>query len=222
MSGNILGACCTLGRIRIEHELAVLHQVFPLARTFQYRVYMGLSTEDARNWACKQAIEEDAEYLLFWDDDMIPRSPSAVASLVSAMTQAPEIDVLGGVYPMRRRDAPEPIVIKEPSEGVWWGWEDGKVHKVYMTGTGFTMIRTESLRRFDVEMYGERELPRIFGRKTIQTEEHSGHMADDEYFAELCKGAGLSWYVAGNVICDQIEMTGYIYRVEDAKVLVPA
>jgi len=224
MPGNILIACCTLGKIRVEHELAVLYQAFPLGRTAQYRVFLGLTTEDARNWAVKEAIDEDAEYLLYWDDDMIPRNRSAIAALTTPLAQHPEIDVVGAVYPMRRALAPEPIVIKEKGEGVWWGWQDGGLHSVYMTGTGFTAIRVSSLKSLDYETYssadGKLTLPRIFGRKQISDGANIGRMADDEYLAELCKAAGLSWYVAGNVLCDQIDIEGKVYRVEDAKVLV--
>ncbi len=224
MSGSILIACCTLGKVRIEHEMAVIHQAFPLGRTAKFRVFLGLTTVDGRNWAVKEAFDEDAEYLLYWDDDMIPRSPSAVAAITTPMAQNPEIDIVGGVYPMRRKDAPEPIVIKEKGEGIWWGWEDGGLHQVYMTGTGFTALRVSSLRKLEVEKYtstdGKLTLPRIFGRKAFNNGVDVGRMADDEYLAELCAEAGLSWYVAGNVICDQIDIDGYIYRVEDAKVAV--
>lgn len=226
MSGSILIACCTLGKVRIEHEMAVLHHAFPLGRTAKFRVFMGLTTVDGRNWAVKEAFDEDAEYLLYWDDDMIPRSPSAVAALTTPMAQHPEIDVIGGVYPMRRADAPEPIVIKEKGEGVWWGWQDGGLHQVYMTGTGFTALRVSSLKKLNVETYssldGKLTLPRIFGRKAFSNGVDVGRMADDEYLAELCAEAGMSWYVAGNVICDQIDLAGHIYRVEDAKVEVTA
>ena len=211
MSGNILIACCTLGRIRVEHEMAVLYQAFPLGRTAQYRVFMGVTTEEARNWACREALEEKAEYLLFWDDDMLPQTTSAVTALATALTQNPEIDVIGAVYPMRRKDAPEPIVIKAPGEGVWWGWEKGGLHQVHMTGTGFTMIRVASLER----------LPKpYFSRKEVQNGRHAGRMADDETFAALCQEHGLSWYVHGDVLCHQIDLDGYLYRVEDARIAV--
>lgn len=226
MPGNIVIACCTLGRIRVEHEMAVLHHAFPLGRTAQFRIFMGLTTVDGRNWAVKEAIDLDAEYLLYWDDDMIPRSPSAVDAVVTPMAQNPDIDIVGAVYPMRRKGAPEPIVIKEKGCGVWWGWQDGGLHPVYMTGTGFTAIRVASLKQLDVETYssddGKLTLPRVFGRKQISDGENVGRMADDEYLAELCAQAGLSWYVAGNVICDQIDLDGRVYRVEDARVAVPA
>jgi hypothetical protein len=194
--------------------MAVIYQVFPLGRTAMYRLFMGMDTCGARNWACREAAEEKAEYLLFWDDDMLPLSPSAFAALSTAMAQNPEIDVLGAVYPMRRRDAPEPIVIKENGEGVWWGWDDGGIHKVYMTGTGFTMIRMTSLAK----------LP---GPEYFTTAGHSngvdvGRRSDDQMFAELCRENGLSWYVHGGVVCDQIDVEGYKYRVEDARIKVTA
>lgn len=214
MPGSILIACCTLGKIRVEHEMAVIYQVFPLGRTAKYRVFMGMETTAARNWACQEAKKEDSEYLLFWDDDMLPHSKSAVAALATAMTQNPEIDVLGAVYPMRRAAAPEPIVIKTPGDGVWWGWEDGGIHRVHMTGTGYTMIRVSALERIPGEEY--------FTTRGVTGGDSAGHMSDDQTFAQLCAEHGLSWYVHGGVVCDQIDIEGQRFRVEDARIAVSA
>ena len=215
MSGNILIACCTRGTLRVEHEVAVLYQVFPLARQVNYQVFSGMaSAEDARNWAYKEALDEQPEYLMFWDDDILPRSRSAIPQMASIMAQNSSIAVLGGVYPMQRTADPEPIVVKERGGGVWWGWEDGKVHDVYMTGTGFTMLRMSALATLDVGKYGEPPLPHLF--------ERDGRGTDDESFAALCSKHDLRWCVAGNVTCDQISLEGHVYRIEDAKVAVPA
>ena len=211
MSGNILVACCTRGTVRIEHEVAVLYQVFPLARQVNFQVFSGMpSSEIARNWAYKEACDENPEYLMFWDDDILPHSKTAIPQMASIMAQNPTIDVLGGVYPMQRTADPEPIVVKERDGGVWWGWADGKVHDVYMTGTGFTMIRMSALASLHFDEYGEPPMKRVFERHERRT--------DDEAFAALCAEHGLRWCVAGDVVCDQISLEGHRYKIADARV----
>jgi hypothetical protein len=166
-----------------------------------------MTTVDARNVAMALARERESEYLVFYDDDMLPRDTDAVVRLVSTMERYRDIDVLGGVYP-RRRSVPDPLVFKEEDGGVWWGWEDGQVHEVYMTGTGFMCLRMERF-GFPTEVYELRDsmIPRFFDRTADRT--------DDFYFADLCKQNGRKQFVHGGVICDQMNLDGTRYSIED-------
>lgn len=205
-------AVCTLGQVRIEHEMAMANAKMPMGMERRLSVIMGIPTVDARNLAVKMAMDAGAKYLLFWDDDVVPRDRNAVLHMVNVMEQLP-IDLLGGVYP-RRGAIPEPIVVKEEGGGVWWGWEEGGVYPVYMTGTGFLLIRMESLERVQSEPYALTDGTQV---NRLFSAEHG--YSDDFQFADLAAENGLKWCVAGSVVCDQIDLDGTHYTIERAKIL---
>lgn len=201
-TNSVLIATCTLGPVRIEWTVAALAQTLPLWRTFKRTVIVGKTTIDARNMAVKQAQEEGFDYLLFWDDDVVPHDKLAVQHLLAVIDADDSIDLVGGIYP--RKVTMEPIVAKDNEEksGVWWGWRDGHAEQVYMTGTGFLIIRVASLAK----------IPVTDGRYF----EIDDRTTDDFFFADWCKATKLKWYAAGNVVCDQIDLDGRLHEVEKA------
>jgi hypothetical protein len=211
-------AICTLGKIRIEHELGLLAQTWPLGHQREITVLKKYSIQNARNLAVYDAQKSKADFLLFYDDDMVPRSSDALMTLINTIDQNPKIDVLGAVYP-RRTAIPEPVVAKTQGGGAFWDWEDGKIHKVWMVGTGFTIYRLSSLKKLIVPKDrvnigdGHRvRCPRYF---------EINHSTDDFNFAALVAPIGLRQYVHGGVIVDQIGFEdGHRFMVEDARVRV--
>jgi hypothetical protein len=201
-TSSVVIATCTLGVVRIEHEVAMLAQTLPLWRTFKRIIIVGKTTVDARNMAVKQAQDEGFDYLFFWDDDVIPHDKLATQHLVAVLDADSSIDLVGGIYP--RKDTMEPIVAKdnEARSGVWWGWRDGRAEQVYMTGTGFLIIRVASLAK----------IPVTDGRYF----EVDDKTTDDFFFADWCRASKLKWYAAGNVVCDQIDLNGRLHKVEEA------
>ncbi len=150
---------------------------------------------------------------------MIPVKTDASQRLINVLDQHPEIDVVGAVYPVRRR-VPYPCVSKEEGGGPFWGWRDGKLHEVFMTGTGFMAIRIASLMERSTPepyQYEQTTLGRFF-----KTEEDGmgGITTDDFFFAGYCRHWGLKQYILGDVLCEQIEEDGERFRVEDAEVAV--
>ncbi len=201
-TSSVLIVTCTLGPVRMEWALAVIGQTLPLWRTFKRNVIIGQTTVDARNMAVKQAQEEGFDYLLFWDDDVVPHDKLAVQHLLAVIDADDSIDLVGGIYP--RKVTMEPIVAKDngAKTGVWWGWRDGHAEQVYMTGTGFLIIRMASLAK----------IPVTDGRYF----EVGDRTTDDFFFADWCAASKLKWYAAGNVVCDQIDLDGRLHQVEKA------
>ena len=229
-SRDIMLAVCTLGKVRIEHEIAFFDCALPMNRCRRLAVVKNLGVSAARNMAVHIAKAQAVEILIFWDDDVIPRSPACLQALVNAMQHRPDIDIIGGIYPIRGA-IPEPIVAKRLGDGAWWGWTDGKIHRVYMTGTGFLAIRMKSLEKIKAKTY-EHDAPEAPGGKMTVTRyfaesenftphpEKAGELltrcTDDFYFAGLAAKAKLKWYVDGRAVCDQIDLDGTVYSVEHA------
>ena len=218
MSGDIFIAVCTLGAVRAEWAvgLASMHQ--SMGRVQQLSLIKNMKIADARNFAANLALSMDCEYLLFWDDDMIPRMTDASKRLITALDQHADLDVIGAVYPMRRA-VPEPCVVRDKGDGAFWGWKDGQIHKVYMAGTGFMAIRLSALKTTVPEPYqvNHTTLGRYF---QIEEDGAGGVTTDDFWFAAYCKHWKLQQAVHGGVICDQIEDSGEMVRIEEAEVQV--
>ena len=218
MSGDIFIAVCTLGTVRAEWAvgLASMHQSTGRVQQLSLIKHMGIA--DARNLAVHAACASDCDYLLFWDDDVIPHKTDASKRLITVLDQHPEIDVVGGVYPMRRAVS-EPVVIKEKGRGVYWGWKDGQLHEVYMVGTGFMAIRLASLKKTVPEPYQVAQTDFTLGKYFwIEEDGLGGLTTDDFWFAEYCKHWGLTQYVHGGVECNQIQDDGAIVTVAGAEV----
>ena len=112
---------------------------------------------------------------------------------------------------------PEPIVMKKRLAGMWWGWEDGQIHPVYMTGTGYTMIRLDDLAGIDCPTFETddgKTVRAFFGSRENYT--------DDFWLADLLEEQGKQWFVHGGVVCDQINRGGQFFRIESAKQKVMA
>lgn len=205
-------AICTLGQVRAQWALCFASQQRPMSRRHYMSALEGFTNIcQVRNVAVHMALEKSAEYLMFWDDDVIPHQAHDLLRLLAAMDQHPEATAIGGVYP-RRSAIPEPIVIRNDGEGAWWGYEEGGLHKVYLTATGFTMYRLSDLAEMDVPVKEQKN-----GALIKQFFSADETYSDDFYFAELLRQAGKTWLVHGDVVCDQVDLDGTFYRIEDAK-----
>ena len=205
-------AICTLGKIRIEHETAMTSHAWPMGRVQHRIVLKNGSVCNARNAAVQIARDEGFGYLMFWDDDVIPKNTQSVQVMLNAMDQHEEIDIIGGVYP--RRGTNEPIVLKERNGGAWWGWKDGEAEKVFLTGTGYTIFRMDVFTKLDAPVYD------INGMIAREFFKFTDEMTDDFYLADIVEKAGLEWYCAGGVVCDQIEINGTRWEIEKAEIKV--
>lgn len=202
----------SLGLARTQWGLALGGHTWPVGRNRSHMGIANMTTCGARNLAIYMAIRNEGQYdyLMFWDDDVIPRTLTACINLVAVLDQREEVDIIGAVYP-RRKEPPEPIVVKDEGHGTWWGWKDGNIHEVYLTGTGFTVFRTSALRKLVVPKtmsVGGEELGVYFDTQEGFT--------DDFWFARICKEQGLSWWVHGGVVCDQVSLDGKRWQVSDA------
>lgn len=201
-------ATCSLGKVRIEWATNMFRLRKIIGMKTEQKIILNYPLCDARNLAIHEAMADGSEYLLFWDDDMLPHEGTATVKLLAEMQLHPEIDVIGGVYPPRR-DIPEPLVVKEKDQGTWWGWRDGRVHKVFMVGTGFMMLRLASLADIDVPTYD------LNGMQVREYFAEDKEMSDDFYFAYICQKHGKSVYAHGGVVCSQIDIEGRLYMIPE-------
>jgi glycosyltransferase involved in cell wall biosynthesis len=213
MISRLLLAIPTRGAVRVEWATGLRIQAQPTGLNWDMINILGHTVDDARNVSVQMAKDGNYEFVLFFDDDIVPHHELAFAKLINGIIQHPEIAALGGVYP-RRYGTHEPIVVRELTQGVWWGWEDGNIHKVFMTGTGFTVFRMSALP--EVEQYAAPD-----GTKIGRYFQHNEFgKTDDVFLAEMFAEQGLGWYVHGGVQARQMDLDGRVYDFDNARELV--
>lgn len=209
---TVITVCALTSLVRLEWSLEFWAQYKPFGRDFHISAIANIRpVSAARNLALYEAKKKEAAYCLFYDDDIIPQRRDAIASLVSAMDQLSEATLIGSVCPIRAA-VPEPIVIKTQGEGPWFGWQDGNIHQVYHSGTGFLLIRMKDLEDIDVPMV---IVEGTEVKEYFQQYEKPGDFlgTDDYYLAKVMKENNKRWLVHGGIICDQIDRDGTRYEI---------
>ena len=212
---------CSLGQVRIEWAVMLATTIYPLGWRLVTIPVRNLPVSDARNVGLTKSNQQECKYAFFWDDDIIPRDRGAFTRLLSTMEENPQITALSAIYPRRAKGLPEPIVITHPGGSASWDWTDGKLHKVYMAGTGFMALRMSDINEMEIEtktMERSRAYPGGDVRQVfLEGNTETGYKTDDYVLADRLVDAGKEWWVLGETVCDQVDLDGYPYRVEAAR-----
>lgn len=97
-----------------------------------------------RNFFMKKAIEENAKYLFFLDEDVtVP--PHTLRQLVWRMEQNPKIAAIGAIYCCKDAN-PAPLVFRGNGAGSYWDWKVGELFEVSGIGMGATLCRVDAFR----------------------------------------------------------------------------
>ena len=100
----------------------------------------GKPIDEARNWLAEQAIEVNAKYLFFWDEDVL-LPPHLLRELIFLLEHYPKYGVVGGIYCLKT-PRPEPMIFRGSGTGPFWDWKVGEVFEVTGIAMGCTVIRT--------------------------------------------------------------------------------
>src|SRR5205814_8930582 len=128
-----------------EWAIAISVLKFPPGINNAYVFTKGMARAEARTFLCEKAIEAEAEYLLFLDDDTAPPM-DAPLQLIMAMDQADaDVAACGGIY-TTKADPAMPLVYKEEHGGPFWRWKYGEVFECGLVATGCMLIRLSALK----------------------------------------------------------------------------
>ena len=159
----------TLGTIRMEWHSAKIGQIIPVnwsmvmvTESLGGYVPLGFLVADAQNLVVRQAINGNFEWMLLYEDDVLPR-PDAFLRLNQYMMDE-EVPVVSGLYYTKSQPA-EPLIFRGRGNGVYRKFktptqENGKYvpgDLVWADGvpTGFLLIHMSIIREMwkDCEEY---------------------------------------------------------------------
>ena len=138
--------CMDMVSARFAQSLTTLKKVGKCTVSF----LMGSLIYDARNKLAGMAVEMEADYILWFDSDMVFR-PDTLERMMKVMEEHPEVDVLSGLY-FRRGHPFTPVLFSKlevNDEGMldFADVEDlpDELFEVAGCGFGCVLMRTEML-----------------------------------------------------------------------------
>lgn len=196
--------------------VALSTQVYPLNTSVMHVVVQNREVGEARNEIVDWAINNNATYVFFVDDDVI-LPPYAAQRLGRALDFTSKelypdstTAVCCGIY-TSKEEASTPVVYKRNGHGASWDWHLDDIFPVESAGTGCMMIRTEVFKHLEKPYF-----------KTVEEYIDCGDqvgckkMTDDIYFCEKVRKAGFSILAHGGVICGHYDIkTDKIYTLPD-------
>lgn len=190
------------GTVRIEFAASLVAQGMPSNFTRVLRVIPGLSVEEARNVAAREALEMDTEYLFFLDDDILAPNQT-ITRMVRILENEPEYDLVSAVYPLKSPEA-EPAVYRDDRPGPYWGWTFNEVFEIDSCGMGACMIRTSALKKISEPWFA-----------WVETADgkDSAEVGEDIYFCRKLKEAGGRLLADGGILCGHIDTDGTVYQM---------
>ena len=163
----------------------------------------GPRRDQARELIVESAIELNAPFVWFVDDDVeVP--VGACRQLLRTLVSAPsEVMAVGGIYPAKRNPI-EPIVYRGNGAGPFYGWEKDEIFPVTLIGTGCMMIKTEVAKHLEKPWF-----------RDVDTE--MLQITDDAWFCGQLEAKGFKVLADGHVLCTHWDMeTKTPYRIEDS------
>ena len=147
---RIMVATPTLGRVRIEWFSARYGQTVPpnwsMVQMVQFMNAMmpiQYLVADAQNIIAREALDKDIEWLLLWEDDVLPR-PDLFMRLNEYMRDG-TIPIVSGLY-FTKSEPSEPMVYRGRGNSYYTKWKLGD--KVWVDGvpTGMLLIHNSIIR----------------------------------------------------------------------------
>ena len=213
--GCMIAMACSGRLITPEMVIAMSMQPMPTHLGQAFICVRGYPVEQAREIIAQKAIEAQAKFLWFVDDDTIP-PPNTANKLMYVLNNNPDIAAIGGVY-VTKSDPPTPVVFRGLGLGAFWHWKKGEVFEVTGIGAGCLMINCDVFKKLE---------PPYFPWYTKESDDPlvpSLSISEDISFCNKVRDAGLKVFAHGGVLCDHFDVTtGKTYQMpEDSYPMLP-
>lgn len=193
----------TYGMIDADVAMNLTQMTYPVNTSpFLYFV-KGKEVGVACNMIVEKALEIDAEYVYFREDDVIT-PPGTLERLIAF-----DVDIISGVC-MSKQKPPYPIVFRSWGGGCYTEWykNPGFPIQVVGTGMGAMLVKTEVFRKIPPPWFRSIHLPTVFGEDKWRV----SRMTQDLYFCKKALDHGFDIWVDTGTLCGHKDVqTGTVY-----------
>lgn len=137
---NVVIGIPSFGMVSTAFMQARAGQQFPLVSSAMDCIVLNKPIADARNEIVEFALEQNANYIFWLDDDVIP-PPNAFLTLYNHHK-----DIVNGVY-WSKSNPPMPLLFRNHLEGPYWDWHIGDMIEIDAAGMGLTLVKTDVYRK---------------------------------------------------------------------------
>lgn len=122
-------------------------QQMPLVSSSIDKIVLDKPIAEARNEIVEFALSQNANYIYWLDDDVIP-APDAFMKLYRHQK-----DIINGVY-WSKSNPPMPLLFRGHLEGPYWKWRVGDLIEIDAAGNGLTLVKTDVYRTISDKLGG--------------------------------------------------------------------
>lgn len=201
--GLVLGVP-SRGPVRLEWASMLKSMAEPVNYSWALQTTLDKPVDEARNIITQWAIEHDANYLFFLDDDVLCPNQT-LRRMVYQMENHPDWDLLSGVY-VTKTDPPEPLIFGDNPDGAFWDWKFNTQFPISGCGMGCCLIRVSAF-----EKVGE---PWFVYRRESHGKDRMDE-GEDLNFCRKLREAGGVLMCDGGVLCGHINQEGKIFSLDD-------
>ena len=184
----------------VPFELLMNHMqlVVPLNTTIGYLAEKGKLSGPARNEMTIRALELEAKYIFYWDDDVILPAQT-LYTMHNMLERYPDIGLITGVV-CTRETPTEPMVYLKHGKGAWWDFSidpDDPPQDIFAAGGGCIMARTDAIRRMSQPYWAD-----VKGAGNDPNKEGNSTWGHDIYFiSKMGRESGYRTCVKGSILC---------------------
>jgi SAM-dependent methyltransferase len=144
---NVIVGIPSFGTVSTHFMQARNGQQFPLVSSSIDKIVLNKPIADARNEIVQYALDQDANYIYWLDDDVIAPGDAFLK------LWRHQKDIINGVY-WSKSNPPMPLLFRGHLEGPYWNWHIGDLIEIDAAGNGLTLVKTDVYRKIEKEIGG--------------------------------------------------------------------
>lgn len=144
---NVVIGIPSFGMVSTYFYQAMKSQQFPLVSSAIDKIVLNRPIADARNEIVEFALQQNANYI-FWVDDDVIAPPDAFLKLYNHQK-----DIINGVY-WSKSNPTMPLLFRNHLEGPYWDWHVGDLIEIDAAGSGLTLVKTDVYRKITEKVGG--------------------------------------------------------------------
>ncbi len=167
--------------------------------------WAGVLPAENREIITHRALEANARYLVFFDDDILmPRD--TLHRFMTGMEKMPNAAIISGLCCKKSKEL-EPEVFKAPNQGRYWHYQKETVQQVWVTGAGCMAINLDYVRQM--------KQPYWIDEVVEYKNEIARYGQDINFCRKLQEQTYGKVYLDTNIVCGHMDIkTGVIYWPE--------